>query len=321
VSLLASVVAVALARNADAAELAVSGADGCFDAPAIADQVADLLGRPLASVTGVDFEVTLARAPSSSSAAAAAWKLRLDTIDGGDAGHERRSRELTADSCAELADAAAVAIAMTVRSRAAAEPAPPRRPPAPVAPPPPSAPASVVSRTPALTPSAPMTFAGGVAVVGDGGALPQAGIGVELGASLRHRRVRLTVAGTALAPQVAHTTGDVGGEFRLLFGSAQVCLPTAVGRMTLLGCGGYELGRLSAEGVGVLRPQLGSTRWQAARAELGLAIPVAARLAVVMRGGVAIPLSRTRFVVDGGTPVHRPGSVAVRLALGAELEF
>ena len=158
-------------------------------------------------------------------------------------------------------------------------------------------------------------------MVGDGGALPQPGIGVQLAASLRHRRVRLTIAGTALAPQVAHTTGDTGGEFRLLFASAQVCLPTPVGRTLLLGCGGYELGQLSAEGVGVLRPQLGSTRWQAARAELGLSIPVAARVAVVMRGGVAIPLSRTQFVVDGGTPVHRPGSVAVRLALGAELEF
>ena len=106
-SLLATVLAVALAGRARAAELAVSGSDGCFDVQSVADQVADSLGRPLASVTGVDFEVTLARAP------AAAWKLRLDTIDGS----ERRSRELTADSCVELADAAAVAIAMTVRSR------------------------------------------------------------------------------------------------------------------------------------------------------------------------------------------------------------
>jgi hypothetical protein len=312
VSLLATVVAVALASRAGAAELAVLGSDGCFDAQEIADQIADLLGRPLASVTGVNFEVTLARAPK------AEWKLRLDTVDG----NEHRSRELTADTCAELADAAAVAIAMTVRSRAAAAPPHAPEPPAPVAPAAPSpAPASVMTRAPAPTTPGPTTFAGGVAVVGDGGALPQPGIGVELGASLRHRRVRLTVAGTALAPQVAHATGDAGGEFRLLFGSAQLCLAVPAGRMALLGCGGYELGRLSAEGVGVLRPQLGSSRWQAARAELGLSIPVAARVAVLMRGGVAIPLSRTQFVVDGGTPVHRPGAVAVRLALGAELEF
>jgi len=314
--LLAAVLVLGFATRARAAELAVSGADGCFDAETITDQVADLLGRPLVSVTSVDFEVTLTRA------SAAKWTLRLDAVDTAGATpaeHERRSRELTADSCAELADAAAVAIAMTVRSRAA-PPASPAQltPPAPS----PSEPKAVLARPAAAAqPPAPPTVAGGLAVIGDGGALPHAGVGLELGASLRHRWVRVTVAGTAFASQVTQATGDAGGAFRLLFGSAQVCLPSVVRQAVLLACGGYELGRLSAEGVGVLRPQLGNARWQAARAEVGLSLPVAPRVAVVLRAGVAVPLSRPQFVIDEATPVHRPGGVAVRLAAGAELEF
>ncbi len=285
----------------------MSGADGCFDVETIADQVADLLGRPLASVTGVDFEVTLSRAQQ------AKWTLRLDALEGTRADHERRSRELTADSCAELADAVAVAIAMTVSSRGAAAP------PSLVAPPSPQAkPATVVTRPPAATPA---TVAGGVMVVGDSGVLPRPGAGLELSASLRYRWLRLTLAGTAFASQVTRATTDAGGEFRLLFGSAQVCLARAVGRTVLLGCAGFELGRLSAEGIGVFNPQLGSAPWRAARAELGLSIPVAARVALLVRGGVSLPLSRSQFVIDGTIPVHRPGSVAIRLALGAEVEF
>lgn len=288
----------------------MSGADACLDAQTIADDVADLLGRPLASVTGVDFEVTLARGPAPE------WKLRLDTIDAADAGHERRSRELTADSCAELTDAAAVAIAMTVRAR---PPAPAPTPSSSSSPPPSALPTVVTG--PRASPAAPVTLAGGLAVVGDGGALPDPGIGVELGASLRHRWLRATVAGTLFASQVTRATGTTGGEFRLMFVSAQACFTQPVRRTLLLACAGYELGRLSAEGVGVFGPQLGSARWQAPRAELGLSIPVASRVALVARGGVAVPLSRTQFVIEGATPVHRPGSVAVRLALGAELEF
>ncbi len=288
--------------RARAAALVVSGSNACVDANAIAEQAGELLGRPLDAVAGVDFEVALTRAP------AGGWRLRLDTIDAADGG--RRSRALAAANCAELADVAAVGIAMSVRALAeAARPEAPRVPPAPPTVQPPSPPAAppVISRPPAAPPPAPTTFAGGLAVVGDAGALPNPGIGVELGAALRHRRVRLAVAGTALASQVTRTAGGAGGEFRLLFGSAQACLPYALGRTTLLGCGGFELGRLSGVGVGIVRPHEGAARWQAARVELGLSFPVAARVALLVRAGGALPLSQTQFVVDGA-PVHRPAA-------------
>jgi hypothetical protein len=310
VTLAAFLVAVP-AGQAAAASVTVSEGGGCVDRDAITEQATEILGQPLGAVTGVDFEVALTRA------AGGGWKLRLDTVDQG-ASDRRRSRELVASSCAELADAAAVAIAMTVRSRAELAP-PPVPPPAPPASPAPL-PTPVVTRAPAA-PAPPLAFAAGLAVVGDGGALPNPGLGVELGASLRLRRLRLRVAGTVLASQVTHATGNAGGEFRLIFGSAEGCLAQPVGRTTLLGCAGFEVGRLSGEGVGVFQPRLGDARWQAALAELGLSIPVAARVAVVVRAGGAVPLSRPQFVVDGAIPVHRPASLTARVALGAELEF
>jgi hypothetical protein len=314
---LAALLLAVPAGRAEAASVTVSNGDGCVERDAITEQATEILGQPLGAVTGVDFEVMLTRAPGGG------WKLRLDTVDQ-DANDRRRSRELVAATCAELADAAAVAIAMTVRSRAdapaAAAPEAPALPP--VLPPTSSVPGPkpVVARAPA-EPASPLAFAAGLAVVGDGGALPHPGAGIELGASVRHRRVRLRIAGTVLASQVTHTTSDAGGEFRLIFGSAEGCLAQPLGRTTLLGCTGFELGRLSGEGVGVFQPRLGAARWQAAVAELALSIPVAARVAVLVRAGGALPLSRPEFVVNGETPVHQPASLTARVAVGAELEF
>ena len=53
----------------------------------------------------------------------------------------------------------------------------------------------------------------------------------------------------------------------------------------------------------MFQPRLGDARWQALLAELGLSIPVAARVAVLVRVGGALPLSRPQFVVDGAIPM------------------
>src|SRR6185295_3321159 len=62
------------ATQAGAAEVRVTGPETCADAQAIAEEAEQLLGQPLASVTGVDYEVILAPAAKS-------WRLRLDTVE------------------------------------------------------------------------------------------------------------------------------------------------------------------------------------------------------------------------------------------------
>ena len=61
---------------ARAATVTFTGPSSCADAGSIAEQAEDLLGRRLADVTGVDFEVALAKTGSSG------WSLRLDTLEG-----------------------------------------------------------------------------------------------------------------------------------------------------------------------------------------------------------------------------------------------
>ena len=295
------IAAVAAAGDAHAAQVTVSGADACVDAAAIADQASDLLGRPLAAVPGVDFLVELRRVE------AGRWRLRLDTIEreqAAGAQRARRSRELGAAKCTELADAAAVGIAMSVRALSPA--ADERRP---VPPPPVSV--SVSAGAAAAVPAAPVkaekaaatVFAGRLALAGDLGALPGATVGIELGAVLRLPRVRFEVSGTALAPRVAHATGGAGGEVRLLYGA------------------GFELGRISAEGLGIAQPRLGSAPWRTVRADVGAAVALGSGLAVVVRAGAGVPLARSEFVIDGTTLVHRPSSLVVRVSTGVELEF
>lgn len=306
-SLLTALLVAAPVARGWAAEIRVVGAAECPETDTIGDQVADLLGRPLGSVADIDFEVTVAHAPKRR------WRLRLDTVEAArDGDAERRSREIEAGSCAELADAAAVTIAMAVRSRTeatAAAPAPP-------------APAPIAQVRVAPPPPTPAIFSASAALVSDVGALPQLGVGAEVGASVRYRRVGGAIGGTAFVPQSKRVSGNAGGEFRLLFASADACLVQPVRQSLLLACGGFELGRLSAEGVGLWQPRLGSTLWEAARAQVSLGVPVSRRAALVARAGIAAPLSRAQFVIDDGTTfVHRAAPVAVRVALGASLEF
>jgi hypothetical protein len=61
---LAIVALMALAgRAARAAKLSVRAPPQCVESSAIAEQASDLLGRPLASIPDVDFEIEIASLP------------------------------------------------------------------------------------------------------------------------------------------------------------------------------------------------------------------------------------------------------------------
>ena len=304
-------------RRAHGADVAVSGPSECADANAITEQVSDILGRRLAELPGIDFEITLARRGST-------WHLRLDALEADKGGGPpvRRSRELQAATCAELVDAAAVGIAMSVRALTESErpaPAPPDAialPPRPAPSPPP--PPSDVARP---TTTSRLALAGRLAVVGDAGALPAPAIGIELGAVLALRWVRIGLSGTALAPRDAQTAGGAGGEVDLIDGALEILRtrqrrpPSAV-----------RLRRIRA------RPAVRGRDWDhAATARhrplgggaggAGGGFPVGPRLVLAIRAGAGVPLSRPQFVINGSTPVHRPAPVVARAAAGVELEF
>jgi hypothetical protein len=305
---------VLISGTAQAARISVRAPTLCVEASAIAAQAGDLLGRPLASVSDVDFEIEIA------STLEHVWRLRLELIDRREPGaggpRARRTRELSATSCKELADAAAVAIAMSVRSIDDAEAAqnpPVRRPGGAEVVGHPVLPSPSQSQSPSPRPAI------GVALVGDAGALPHAGLGLELDGSLRRNHLRVMVLASLFESQTATLSDGTGGTFRLVLGAALACFAPQFGRSTFLGCGGLEIGRLSGEGLDVARSYLGAAAWEAGRAEVGLAILLGAKVMLVLRGGIAAPLSRPEFVLDGTVPVYRPSRLSERGTIGIEL--
>jgi len=332
--------------SVEAARIEVAGADSCVEAVLVDEQASDLLGRPLASVEGVDFSIHLARLPTGK------WRMRLDSVDVHGSGSVAetpspgaapappapRSRMIQASTCAELADAAAVAIAMSVRAlpQSTEMPAPTHATgteagsfrPAPSESAVSSQNGAPVLRNanfPARTPApGALAFAVSASVVGDSGALPGSTVGGSLGASMRLRRLQLGLAATWLAEREKRVAGEAGGRIGLVFGAAEGCVPVPVGPLTVLGCAAYELGHLSAEGVGLARSRFGGALWQAVRGEAGVRVALGTRSALVLRAGASVPVSRPFFSIDSAgqnLTVYRPAAFSVRGLAGLEIDL
>jgi hypothetical protein len=309
--------------TARGAELTVDAPESCVDPVALADEVGDLIGKPLASVTEVDFRIQIVETKQRR------WRLRLDTIGqraaGTDAPAVQGSREIEGATCAELAEAASVAIAVSVRS-VAGEAGPIQPQPAPptpaIPPPPPSAPVAAppsLERSNQGTPSWRPAIA--LTLTADTGALPSTSVGVELTGSLQHRSLQLALLATWFGSEDATRADHTGGTFQLAVGGARACFAPRKGRWTPLACGGFELGRLSGTGQGVARPETGDALWRAIRADLGVTMALSGNTGLLLSGGVAVPLARPAFVLDGSEPIYRPSRLAGRFTAGFQVGF
>ena len=261
-----------------------------------------MLGRPVAEVAGLDFDVDIAEQPGHR------WRLRLATI--GRADGVKRSREIDGSGCLQLADAAAVAIAMSIQSSGASAPARNNVPA-----PPSSEPPQVTTGT--GRPDG-LKVPLSAAALADSGALPHPGIGLGLGAALAWRRLRLIGEAAFLVSPEARVTDNGGGRFRLIVGAVLACLERPAGPVGILGCAGGEAGIVQAEGIGINRPRLQNVPWGAGRLEVGFTLRLHTTVALFIRGGAAVPLSRPTFTINNDTlAVHRSDVVTVRLTAGA----
>ena len=233
----------------------------------------------------------------------------------------RASREIEGATCAELAEAASVAIAVSVRSIAdetaaapqftapASTPATPPRPP------------TTLPITPGAPPTPPWRPAVVLAVATDSGALPNTGLGVDLEAALQRGSLQLVAFGTWFGSQDTVDGTNAGGTFQLAVGGALACFAPRRGRWTGLACGGFELGRLAGTGLDVARPETGAAFWRAARADVGVTVALGGNAALVLRVGAAVPLSRPEFVLDSTDLVYQPNRLAGRSTAGLEIGF
>lgn len=297
---------------ARAAALVVEAPASCLDATALADDVAEMIGKPVASVPDVDFRIQI------SGTARQRWRLRLETLDRPASVAPpavRGTRELEAANCAELAEAAALAIAVSIRAvEAAPAPSPSRLAPAPPSPP-------LVVRAVPVVAQAPWRTGAGLGVVVEVGVLPNVATGVELEATVNRGALGLALRGTWFGSQDTIDSSARGGSFQLATGAALGCFVPARGRWVPLACAGLELGRLAGTGLNVARSHTAAALWSAGRAEVGMGRRLEGDAAVFLRGGLVVPLARPMFVLDQSQPVYRPGRIAGTLTAGIALGF
>jgi hypothetical protein len=237
-------------------------------------------------------------------------ELRTQRRDGG----ESRTRTLSASSCGEAADVAAVAIAMAATAGHAAEPPAPSSAPAVQA-----QVASDAAPAPRALPASGWQFGLGVYGLFDQAALPKPTAGAEIDASVRYRALRIRLSGGGLVPRVERVPGEKrGGEFSLFWGALLLCGERPVRSFHVGLCAGFELGRYQAEGVEVSDPRLGAALWRAVRAEVVGSWQLGTAFRLALHAGVVIPTSRPSFVLDDSETVYHMSPMSFRASLGAE---
>jgi hypothetical protein len=249
--------------------------------------------------------------------------------------HENQhfQRNIRAGSCADLADATAVILALLIDPTLRHETS--RGSDASVSTKPSGAPSRSASASSSARAAAPDTSqAPGVSArwaallgpVVDFGSLPTGAPGLELGGMVERKRVMLSVSGIWFP----HSKRDVtessstgpakGGTFSLLSGQLRLCYQPFT-RLRLAGCGAAELGLLRAKGFGTAVDSDSDVLWAAVGPGLETGIAVARD--IVFRAGAEalFGVRRPEFVLGNVGRVYRPQWASVRLALGLVLYF
>ncbi len=271
-----------------------------------------------------------ARPPSPIPVAAAvsrddqgAWQVHLETPGEG----TTRVREIHGASCAAIADATALILALMIdpAAVAAAPPAPveAKAPPIEVRSSPIETPRPPVEAQRAPVPVTPTSFRVSALAGLDTASLPALAATLALRGSFVYGAQRFEL-GAEYRPARAGTVATrptTGGDVDLFTGAVATCRHFGGGVFEIGPCLGFELGRLHASGFGVSSPGEGSTLWAAIDAGGVLNLRLASRLALVLRLGAAVPLLRPSFVLENVGPVFRPPAVAARGESGVELIF
>jgi hypothetical protein len=304
---------------------------GCPDADAIEARIVELVGRPLGTdptrVLGVTGTVT-----------ADANEFVLDLVlhppDGGEV-----SRRLAAQTCAELAEPAAVVVAIAVVPDAGADdtegvvvPPSPRSPEvasdeahalAPLGPALEPAPRGRATtdrqRTPRVRrrvrPRGVVGAYGGIA----GGVLPSVGgaLQADLGLAFPSLRIDLVVT-HEFRRRIAGSRG--GGLFDVTAVRPEICWTPGRGRWRFPLCAGPELGALRAGGFGVDVTRRVRHVWFALAAGAGVTASLHRFVGLRLRAElVASPLLR-EFTLDGAR-LSRTGPLGARATFGVETWF
>jgi hypothetical protein len=321
-----------------------SGPGDCPSGERVVARVEQLLSRAKRVGMPLVAEATIA-------AEGDGYRLDLST----EHGEKRLRRTVHAEACEELADAAALILALWIdpsllteqnqmaeqnRSEGAAEPA--TRP---------SGPTRAVSEQnriaeqnrsegaaePTTRPSAPtraphradpsarrLHWRVNAGPVVDFGSLPTLAPGLEMGGGVEVGRLAATLS-SQWFPYSRRQIADEppkGGTFSLLTAMGRVCYQP-LERFALAGCAGAELGVLRAEGYGTALDDERSIFWASAGPGFEVLLPVSGKVSVRGAGDVLFALQRPNFLLQnvGSESVYEPEAASLRLAVGLLLRF
>jgi hypothetical protein len=314
---------------------------GCSTAAALHERVRELLGEPELDLKRVQ------RVEGRVHASSGGWTLQLRLVDA----LGPRERELHAERCTDLAEAAAVAITLAfeaARSREAALAAESAGagagsatsdassdttssdttsgvPPSPVSPrPEPPSPADIAR--PHLDEAArgPRPALGAELVV-DIGALPVTAPGVTVFGALRWPELELHLYGLWL-PDAEKSVGPAQSvSFSLASAGLRAGFTVGRGWVDTSVYAGIEAGRVSARGTGLSNARSVDDLWLATHAGLQLSAHPTRALALVVRGEALVPLLRQSYSVNdtaaASADVDTIASIGARLAVGAMFTF
>jgi hypothetical protein len=224
-------------------------------------------------------------------------------------------RRLEASSCAQLARAGALFVALVMdpshgdspgETGADAGPSPP--------PPPAPAPATAPARREVL-----VLVAAGVML--ESGTLPRAEPLGALDVGIRYRRMEVSLRGAAGPAQDKTIAGGVGARLRPLSAMLAPCYaPLVTGRLRLGPCVWGEVGSMHAEGIGLSQPRTADATWVSVGGELAAWLGLGANFEARLGAGVLVPVVRPNFELIEVGSVFEPG-VGVRASIAAVARF
>jgi hypothetical protein len=224
-------------------------------------------------------------------------------------------RELEAQQCADLVEAAAIAITLAFEATRASVDAPPPEP----KPEPASEPRAAPAEPPAAVTTT--TASGGAELLVDLNSLAAVAAGPSLFVAIGWDAVSLDLHATWL-PGTNETLGPAQAiEVSLLAGGLSLCYALGRGLLDTAVCAGLDAGRLTARGAGLRESRVVHDPWLSTQAGLVLSREIGAGLTLQARGELVVPLLRQTYGVNETEAVYRVASLAARFAFGARVEF
>jgi hypothetical protein len=152
------------------------------------------------------------------------------------------------------------------------------------------------------------------------GALPAVAGGFELGGARRAGPLQVGFGAVGFPASEREVSASKGGKFMLFAGRLQGCFSPFTG-IDVLACMTAELGFLRAKGYGTAEDRARTVLWASLGPCVEAAVPLTATLSLRAAAELLLALQRPQFVLENVGPVYQPAPASGRVTLGVLLFF